>query len=249
MGAKAIWTIAHRGASGHAPENTLAAFRRAVELGARFIETDLQMTRDARVIAMHDSTLERTTTGHGPVQLVTLEEVRALDAGSWFGDCGSPPFPGERVPTLEEILDFAREHDVIFYLEIKSGGAWGIEHAVVGTLRDVNASARVIILSFDPGALDSVNRLDRMMMTGFLCEHPSPDLVERTVRVGARQLVARGDLITPALITKAHHAGLQVVAWTINEPEQMRTLISAGVDGIVTDYPDRLLDVLRDSSE
>ena len=85
-------------------------------------------------------------------------------------------------------------------------------------------------------------------MTGFLCEHPSSDLVERAVRAGARQLVARGDLITPAVVEKAHHAGLQVAAWTINEPEQMRRLIQAGVDGIITDYPDRLLSVLRDRS-
>ncbi len=120
---------------------------------------------------------------------------------------------------------------------------------MVATLRDYNASARVVILSFDPSALDSVHRLDSTMMTGFLCEHPTGDLVERTVRAGARQLVARGDLITPAVIDKAHHAGLQVVAWTINEMEQMRRLIATGVDGIITDYPDRLLEVLREPSE
>jgi len=85
-------------------------------------------------------------------------------------------------------------------------------------------------------------------MTGFLCEQTSGDLVERTVRAGARQLVARGDLITPAVIEKAHHAGLQVVAWTVNEADQMRHLIATGVDGIITDYPDRLLSVLHDQS-
>jgi len=240
---KSIWTIAHRGASGHAPENTMAAFRRAVELGAHFIETDLQITRDARVIAIHDFTLDRTTNGKGQVHLLTLQEIRALDAGSWFSSRDGAAFSGERVPTLGEILDFAKEHDLIFYLEIKSGPAWGVEHAVVAALRDQNASARVVILSFDPAALDSIHRLDSTLMTGFLCEHPSGDLVERTVRAGARQLVARGDLITPDVVEKAHHAGLQVVAWTINEQDQMRRLISGGVDGIITDYPDRLLSV------
>jgi glycerophosphoryl diester phosphodiesterase len=246
MGTKAIWTIAHRGASGHAPENTMAAFRRAVELGARFIETDLQLSRDAQVIAIHDFTLDRTTNGKGQVHLQTLEQIRALDAGAWFGDRGAGPFSGERVPTLKEILDFAKEHDVIFYLEIKSGPSWGIEHAVVAELRDQNASARVVILSFDPATLDSVHRLDSTMMTGLLCEHPSSDLVERTVRAGARQLVARGDLITPDVVEKAHHAGLQVAAWTINEAEQMRRLIATGVDGIITDFPDCLFKVLHD---
>jgi glycerophosphoryl diester phosphodiesterase len=244
MGMKSIWTIAHRGASGHAPENTMAAFRRAVELGARFIETDLQITRDAQVIAIHDFTLDRTTNGKGQVHLLTLEEIRALDAGAWFRDRGGGPFSGQQVPTLGEILDFAEEKDLIFYLEIKSGPAWGVEHAVVAALRDQNASARVVILSFDPTALDTVHRLDSTMMTGLLCEHPSNDLVERTVRAGARQLVAGGDLITPGVVDKAHHAGLQVVAWTINEPEQMRRLIGTGVDGIITDYPDRLLSIL-----
>ncbi len=222
----------------------MAAFRRAVELGARFIETDLQLTRDARVIAIHDYTLDRTTSGKGQVHLMTLEQIRALDAGAWFGDHGAGPHSGERVPTLEEILDFAKEHDIIFYLEIKSGPAWGIEHVVVAALRDHNASARVVILSFDPATLDSIHRLDSTMMTGFLCEHPSGDLVERTVRAGARQLVARGDLITPSVVEKAHHAGLQVAAWTINETEQMRHLIKVGVDGIITDYPDCLFRVL-----
>lgn len=226
----------------------MAAFRRAVELGARFIETDLQITRDARVVAIHDFTLDRTTSGKGQVHLLPIEQIRALDAGAWFGDRGTKSFSGERVPTLEEILDFAKVHDVIFYLEIKSGPAWGVEHAVVAALRDHNASARVVILSFDPAALDSVHRLDSTMMTGFLCEHSSNDLVERTVRAGARQLVARSDLVTPAVVEKAHHAGLQVVAWTINEPEQMRRLIEAGVDGIITDYPDRLLTVLQGQS-
>jgi glycerophosphoryl diester phosphodiesterase len=248
MGKKTIWTIAHRGASGHAPENTMAAFRRAVELGASFIETDLQITRDARVVAIHDFTLDRTTNGKGQVHLQTLEQIRALDAGAWFGGHEGKTFAGERVPTLKEILDFAKEHDVIFYLEIKSGPAWGIEHAVVAALRDQNASARVVILSFDPSTLDSVHRLDSTMMTGFLCEHPSNDLVERAVRAGARQLVARGDLITTEVVDKAHHAGLQVVAWTINEANQMQRLIASGVDGIITDYPDRLLSELRDKS-
>jgi len=226
----------------------MAAFRRAVELGATFIETDLQITRDARVVAIHDFTLDRTTNGKGEVHLQSLEQIRSFDAGSWFTAGEGPGFAGERVPTLDEILTFAKEHDVVFYLEIKSGPAWGVEHAVAEALRTYNASARVVILSFDPSALDAVHRLDGALMTGLLCEHPSGDLVERTVRAGARQLVARGDLITPAVVEKANHAGLQVVAWTINEAEQMRRLIATGVNGIISDYPDRVLNVVRGTS-
>jgi glycerophosphoryl diester phosphodiesterase len=226
----------------------MAAFRRAVELGARFIETDLQITRDAQVVAMHDFTLDRTTNGKGQLHVLPLEQIRALDAGSWFG-ARPGSFAGEHVPTLNEILNFAKEQDVIFYLEIKSGPAWGVEHAVVAALRDQNASARVVILSFDPSALDSVHRLDSTMMTGLLCEHPSNDLVERTVRAGARQLVAAGELVTSSVVEKAHRAGLQVAAWTINDPEQMRRLIAVGVNGIITDFPDRLLSVLNEDPQ
>jgi glycerophosphoryl diester phosphodiesterase len=224
----------------------MAAFRRAVEMGARFIETDMHLTRDVRVVAIHDSTLDRTTSGSGLVHLQSLEEIRALDAGAWFGSRSAESFAGERVPALDEILRFAKERNVIFYLEIKSDSAWGVEHAVVAALRDTGEAARVVILSFDPATLESVNRLDKTLMTGYLCEHPSNDLVERAVRAGARQLVPRGDLVTPSLVEKAHQAGLQVVAWTINEPEQMRRLIAAGTDGIMTDYPDRLASILKE---
>ena len=191
-------------------------------------------------------TLDRTTDGHGPVHQQSLKEIRALDAGKWFPTDPPESFAGERIPTLKEIFQFAQERDVNFYLEIKSGANWGVEHAVVAAVRELGAIARVVILSFDSSTLDSVYRLDETIMTGFLCEIPSNDLVERSVRVGARQLAPRGDLVTPALVKKAHNAGLQVVTWTINEPEQMRRLIEAGVDGIMTDYPERLVQVLAE---
>ncbi len=237
-----MWIIGHRGASGHAPENTLAAFRRAVELGARFIETDLQLSRDSRLVAIHDDTLDRTTNGRGPVHRLTLAELRELDAGSWFG----PRFAGERIPTLEEILQFARKSDVVFYLEIKPCGAWGIEHALVGALREAQEVVRPVVLSFDPATLAAVRRIEPTLMTGFLFQWPLKDAVERALSVGARQLAPCGDQVTPELVTEARRNDLQVVTWTINDPAHMRALISAGVDGIMTDYPDRLVALLRE---
>jgi glycerophosphoryl diester phosphodiesterase len=241
-----VWIVGHRGASGHAPENTMAAFRRAVEMGASYIETDLHLTRDARIVAIHDSTLDRTTSGHGAVHAKSLEELRLLDAGAWFKSSNGESFSGEIIPTIDEILQFSRRHDIVFYLEIKSGGTWGIEHAVVGALREFGGTARIVILSFEPVVLESVHDLDSTMMTGYLCEYPAPDLIERAIQVGARQLAPRGDLVTPDLVSKAHLAGLQVVTWTINEPDRMRQLIATGVDGIMTDYPDRLVKVLKE---
>src|SRR5215831_7802802 len=136
--------IAHRGASGHAPENTMAAFRKAVALGATFIETDLQLSRDARFVAIHDDTVNRTTNGHGRVQELSLTDLRKLDAGSWFGS----EFTGERIPTLEEILEYSKKHDVVFYLEMKPAGSWAGEPALVGALRASGEIARAVVISF-----------------------------------------------------------------------------------------------------
>jgi len=235
-----VRVVAHRGASGYAPENTMAAFRRAVELGAGFIETDLQLSRDARFVALHDTSLDRTTNGREKVHDFTLEELRQLDAGSWF----SPEFAGERIPTLDEILTFARETDVVFYLEIKVSGVWGTEHALVAALGEANMVERVVILSFDLVTLVELRKRNPALMTGYLVDWPYPDTVERAVRVGARQLAPRGDLVTPTLIEQSRGADLQVVTWTVNESAQMRHLAGLGVAGIMSDYPDRLRAVL-----
>jgi glycerophosphoryl diester phosphodiesterase len=242
-----MWVIGHRGASGYAPENTMAAFRRAAELGARFIETDLRLTRDVKVVAIHDPNLDRTSNGRGPVDQLSLAELRALDAGAWFHSARGESFAGERIPTLEEILAFSVERDMTLYLEIKTDASWGTENAILGVLRDSGQAARVIILSFDARTLQAVHRLDGSLMTGFLCELPSGanDLVERALQADARQIVPRSDLVTPALITAAHDAGLAVVTWTANDPQQIRRLIDAGVDGIMGDYPDRIVHALQ----
>jgi len=232
-----VLVIAHRGASGHAPENTLAAFRKAVSLGAAFIETDLQLSRDAHFVAIHDATVDRTTSGHGPVHDLTLAELRRLDAGSWFGS----EFAGERIPTLEEILDFSKKHDVVFYLELKPSGSWGGEHALIGALRESGEIPRAVVISFDVAILESLRKIEPTLMTGVLYEGRIDRPVERAVEIGARQLAVRGDLVTPALLAAARKKDLQVVCWTVNQPAHMRLLIDAGVDGIMSDYPDRLV--------
>jgi glycerophosphoryl diester phosphodiesterase len=232
-----VLAIAHRGASGYAPENTLAAFRRAVSQGVIFIETDLHLTRDAHFVAIHDETLERTTNGHGPIQQLTLTEARRLDAGSWFAS----EFIGERIPTLEEILEFARKNDVVFYLEIKPGAFWGGEHALVGALRNSTEIPRVVVISFEPAILASIRQIEPTLMTGLLYEGQIENPFDKAQEIGARQLAVRGDLVTPNFLQEAHKRDLQVVCWTINSPAHMRLLISAGIDGIMTDYPDRLL--------
>jgi glycerophosphoryl diester phosphodiesterase len=232
-----VLVIAHRGASGHAPENTLAAFRKAVSLGATFIETDLQLSRDARFVAIHDATVDRTTGGSGAVHNLTLAELRRLDAGSWFGS----EFAGERIPTLEEIFEFSKKHDVVFYLELKPSGSWGGEHALIGALRESDEIPRTVVISFDTAILESLRKLEPTLMTGVLYEGQIDRPVDRAVEIGARQVAVRSDLVTPALLAEARKKDLQVVCWTVNQPAHMRLLIDAGVDGIMSDYPDRLL--------
>ncbi len=237
--------IAHRGASGNAPENTLAAFRKAIALGASFIETDLQLSRDARFVAIHDATVNRTTNGQGAVHDMTLDDLRKLDAGSWFGS----EFSGERIPTLEEILEFSKKNDVVFYLEIKPGGSWGGEHAMISSLRESGEIPRTVVISFDPSIVLSLRKIEPTLMTGLLYDGQIENPLDKAVAIGARQLVVRGDLVTPALISEAKKKDLQVVCWTVNHPAHMRLLAAAGVDGIMSDYPDRLVAAVRKETE
>ena len=225
----------------------MAAFRKALESGAGFIETDLQLSRDARLVAMHDDTLERTTNGRGPVSSKTLEELRKLDAGSWFPPSGqgAASFAGERIPTIEEILAFGREHEIGLHLEIKPTGPSGAEHAVVGALHASNEVARSVVLSFSASVLERVRQLDPLVMTGFLFSDRLSSPLSTAVDAGARQLLPRIDRVTRELVTEAHAHDLKVVAWTADSRAEMQKLIAAGVDGIITNYPDRLIELLR----
>jgi glycerophosphoryl diester phosphodiesterase len=226
-----LLTIAHRGASGYAPENTLAAYRRAVAQGVTFIETDLHLTRDAHFVALHDETVNRTTNGQGPIQRMTLLEARRLDAGSWFGS--------------EFILDFAKKHDVVFYLELKSDGFWGGDHALISALRDSGEIPRVIVMAFDASILEGLRKIEPTLMTALLYDGTIENPLEKALSIGARQIAVKGDLMTPNFLSEAHKKDIQLVCWTINQPAHMRLLAAAGVDGIMSDYPDRLLAALK----
>jgi glycerophosphoryl diester phosphodiesterase len=222
----------------------MAAFERAAELGVVFIETDLHLTRDARFVAIHDATLERTTNGRGKVSDFTLAELRRLDNGLWY----DRQYMGQRLPTLEDILEFGRKRDVVFYLEVKYEAAWGMHHALVGALQKEQDAARTIVISFDPSTIDSVRKLDASIMTGLLIEQGGEaGAVKNALDVGARQLCPRNSLITSELIAEAHRADLLVATWTVDDAEEMRRVIAAGADGVMTDFPDRLMAVVEDT--
>jgi len=143
-------------------------------------------------------------------------------------------------------LAFSRQHDVIFYFEIKYDAAWGMHHALAAALHNGDNAARSIVISFDPATLLSLRRLDASIMLGLLAEDAKPGLVKNALECGARQVCPRFDLITPELVNEAHRADLHVVTWTVNEREKMRTAIDRGVDGIMTDLPDRLRAMIED---
>ena len=236
------WVIAHRGASGHAPENTLAAFERAVALGAGFIETDLHLTRDARFVAIHDPTLERTTNGKGNVRDSSLAEIRKLDAGLWF----DREFMGQKVPTLEEIVEFAAKHDVIFYLELKYEAAWGMHHSLVGALQKSGGAARSIIISSSEPTLTALRQVDPSAMMGLIFDEANQDHTKAGIELGVRQLCPQYSLVTNEMVEQAHALDLQVATWTVDDAATMRAMIAAKVDGIMTNFPDRLQAVLED---
>jgi len=229
--------IAHRGASALAPENTMAAFERAIELGADAIEFDLHLSRDGELVVIHDDTLDRTTDGNGPVHERSLEEIKRLDAGRWFGE----DFASQRIPTLMEMLDrFAGK--VPLALEVKAGSSFfpGIEEKVVSALRQYQAIGQAAIASFDHYALRRLKETEPTIRTAAL-------LVGRPVSIAALAGDAKADavalersLVTKTDVEACHAAGLQLVVWVVNDPAQMRHFIGLGVDGIITDRPDLL---------
>jgi glycerophosphoryl diester phosphodiesterase len=230
-----VLVIAHRGASGTCPENTLAAFRRAAEVGAPMIELDVQLTRDDQVVVLHDWTLERTTDGAGPVRDRTLAELRRLDAGAWFGTA----FRGERVPTLGEVLDAV---DVGVNVELKPIGSDGLEARALAVVEVAGALDRVIFSSFDLAVLQRLRALSARAEIAILWDtEPVVGAVQWAERVAARGLHLRKDRVNGEALAIASGAGLPVRVWTVNERGEIARLRSAGIEGIFTDFPERFL--------
>jgi len=230
-----LLVIAHRGASGTCPENTLAAFRRAAALGAPMVELDVQLTRDREVVVMHDWTLDRTTDGSGAVRDRTLEEIRRLDAGGWFG----PVFRGERVPTLAEVLAAV---PVSVNVELKPVGDDGLEARALAVVESAGALSRVVFSSFDSAALERLRARSQGAAVAVLWERGViAEGLRLAERVRARALHLRKDAVTREVVASTARAGLPVRAWTVNDPAESARLQADGVEGIFTDFPERFL--------
>ncbi|GIX06592.1 MAG: glycerophosphoryl diester phosphodiesterase [Candidatus Poribacteria bacterium] len=227
------WRIAHRGASAYEPENTLRAFRRALELGADGIELDVHLSQDGHPVVIHDASVEKTTDGKGLVAEMSLEELRRLDAGK-----------GERIPTLEEVLHEFGGHCLLL-IELKGEGT---PQAVVETVRRHRLENWVILSSFDPTKVAAVKEIAPELETSVLTGSWEVDFVALAeearadcIQFGWERHPAPHTLLTPELFQRAQEAGLRVLCWHEERPHVIAALSRMPVYGICSDRPDLLV--------
>ena len=231
--------IAHRGASGYAPENTLAAFRKAVELGCQMIELDVRLSRDQVPVVMHDTTLARTAGDARRVDQVTAGQLQQLDAGKWF----APEFEGEHIPTLADALT-AIPDAVIVNIEMKPSGPGQFQlmaEQVWTVIEAHHADGRVLCSSFAHKVLWALRRRALRLPLAYLVEgRVVAEQFTEAKALQAQALIIQAQWTSPALVRQAHAHQFHVFPYTVNRPLQMRQLLRRGVDGILTNYPDRL---------
>ncbi|OKP80670.1 glycerophosphodiester phosphodiesterase [Paenibacillus helianthi] len=229
--------VAHRGFSGKAPENTLAAIRMAIALPfVRWMEIDVQLTRDGVPVVIHDFSLDRTTNGHGKVKNMDYEHVRRLDAGSWKGRA----FRGERVPSLEEVLQLASGR-LRLNIELKTSGDMypGLEKAVIDLVNTHGMRDEVVLTSFDAGSLQRIKELDPRFRTGLIYDARSGDPARKLKELDCSFLSISFDRLNPGLAKLLAERGVRVMAWTVNKAKEMRRLAAMHSDIMIcTNRPD-----------
>jgi glycerophosphoryl diester phosphodiesterase len=243
-----LLNIAHRGASAYAPENTLAAFRLALEVGADGFELDVMLSADGHLVVIHDDTVDRTTDGSGPVRQKTLAELKALDAGARF----DARFTGERIPTLQEVLHLVAGSRAFVNVEIKTDSLKGdgLEEKLVALIRGRGLGERLLISSFNPFALWRMRRLAPDLSLALLyAENQRVYLRNRWFA-----FLSRPDALNPSFrlaaqehVRWAKSKGYRLYVWTVDEESEMRRLIALGVDGMITNKPDLLRQVCEQS--
>lgn len=228
--------IAHRGASGRLPENTLCAFRAAIDARADLCELDVRLSRDGAAVVIHDEDVARTTEGRGKVADLSLAELKRLPIR------GEPAAAaaGETVPTLEEVFELSHGRCGL-NVELKCRGAEREVCRLIARWDELGAS---MVSSFDWQALREVRRIDPRVRIGLLAERRPDRLVEAAREMGAFAINPKFDLAEAALCVLAHQHGLQVYVWTVDGDAAMRRLIENGADGIMTNYPERLAALL-----
>jgi len=227
--------IAHRGASSSAPENTRAAFDRALALGARHIELDVHATADAHVVVIHDAAVDRTTDGTGAVSGYSLAGLQNLDAGAWF----DAAFAGERIPTFDDVLARygGRAH---LHVEIK-GQAPDLTRRTVDLIRQHRMEPGVTITSFARARLEEVRACGLDVPLGWLVAEATDAIIAEARALGVAQLCPRANTVTGALVRRLHGAGFLVRAWGVGTEQLMEQVVQAGADGMTVNFPERLI--------
>lgn len=238
-----VQVIAHRGASAIRPENTMSAFKKAIEMGANAIETDVQMTKDGHLILIHDEQLSRTTNGVGWVKDYTLKEIKKLDAGYWF----SPEYANETIPTIDELFILIYNTNLWVNIEIKMGFIMypGIEQRLVDKIKEYGLEGRVIISSFNHYSIKMVSTISPELNTAILYSIGLYEPWNYALNIGARYLHPNKNVVYKELVDAAHQYGMKVYPYTVDDEREMRYLIEMGVDGIITNVPDRLITVIN----
>lgn len=222
----------HRGASGHAPENTRIAFRKAIEMGADGIECDIRESRDGELVVFHDPTIKRLTGKPGRLNELFGAELKRLDVGSWF----SPDFSGEAVMTLKEAVE-AAPPPLLLNLEIKAASP----EKIVDFIARSGIAGRVIVSSFDSSLLGKIRQLDPLLPIGVLIDRePWKKAFQLAAKVKAISLNVPSKRATAEFIGQAHQKNLKVYLYTVNDPDEMDRFIKMEADGLFTNYPDRL---------
>ncbi len=235
-----VW--AHRGASAYAPENTLAAFRLALEQGAHGIELDVQLSRDGQIVVIHDERVDRTTDGTGWVADRTLAELQGLDAS-----LGMPGFAGERIPLLSEVFDLVSDSDCTINVELKNTEVAypGLEDAVLTLIAERGIEDRILLSSFNHESLLGLRRGGVTMPLGLLTQDILVEPWAYSAALGMQAFHPPGYAVrSPELVDESHAAGLAVHIWTVDAPADLRRFSDWGVDAVFTNKPDDALRVL-----
>jgi len=236
---KLPWIIAHRGYRAKYPENTLCAFKAALDAGAAMLELDVTLSRDRKLVVIHDDTLQRTTNGRGPVSGLTLAELKQLDAGSWF----SARFAGERLPELIEVLDLV-DGRALINIEIKphayesSHPIDAIERQVLELLRREKAQDYVILSSFNFSLLKQLAALEDAPALALITKHPARrDTVAMCLRLKAFSWHPEHLILSPAQVKMMHAAGIKIFPYNMQSPEEFKRVLAMGVDGVIINDP------------
>lgn len=234
---------AHRGNSSKYPENTMVAFESAIKVGADGIETDVHLTKDGVIVITHDEEISRVSTGKGMIIDLTLDELCQYDFGSFKGE----EFEGQLIPTLDDLLDLVEDNDVLLNIEIKMGFVLypGIEEKLYEKIKERGFMDRTIFSSFNHYSLAKLKEIDPNVKTGALYQAGLYEAHNYAKTFGANALHPYYMAFDQSLLKDCHDNNLKVNLWTVNNVNQAKAFLDMGYDGVITDYPEEMINELR----